>query len=1158
VRLLVVLFMAACTAVAGTVTVTIDTRPGDVLLSQQDGFTVVSIASDRAGLGVTFTAEPGRPLLPVYSGNVLIPAGAELTGVIVTNVERAELGQGLFLYPVQPPRPTGVAVPFVWPSLAAYSSQSSYPAAPLTQVPAGSKAGFRIAGFLLCPFEYRPASGSLTLLSRVELTVSYQENATAAPVLTRSQRERAQSGVEAIVINPKDASAMAPRTGEKLGSEIDVIIVTSSAMASTFETLRSHYMRKGFYTVVAPTESIYAHYTGYDNAEKVRNMLKEKFAQNGLKYVVLGGDVAICPFRYAYLEYNPYNVPADLYFADLDGTWDDDNDHRYGEMTDDTLDLFGDIIVARIGVDDAAQFANFFNKDTLYELAPDTSYLDNVLLPFEALWANIDYYGRIVNRNIAQALSAMSAWEVDSMLNMPPATVVTGINAGRHFLHYAGHGAISSFGSTFSTSNISQLTNAAMPCIVNSMACDCGNFDETDGLGERLLTAAAGAVSTATNARYGWGAPPCMGPSEALCMEFYNNYVKGFNQGEAYNLAKDFWRNAALTQFSYRWSLYDWTFQGDPTMRMWRCMPRDVEVDFPDTVAATPQTLTADVRYTGAEPAVEARVALTHDGELIARSVTNSSGLASLAVPAIEDTWTLQLVATAQDGRWFEKTVEVGAGSEGPVVVYDRHWVDDPNGRLDPGEESDIYLVIENRGNAEATAVSGTLYSDSPYLTVEGGTATYGDVAVGDTATGSAYQIRVSGECPHGHRAQLHLIVNSGKGLWRSDLELPVGLERARSGITAVHDTADFVMSVTANGGIGTTEWRGEGIGFVYPKTRQWSSSALMHGSFMLGTDTTWVADNFYGVPWRETPHDFATVESLRVVDPPQLGAQQYVCEFDDSDHPNPRGLRIRQRSFVSADLAHKDFVVLDYCIYNKSDSQVSNLYAAAVCDFRTMGWNANDGTDYAGTDSARVLAFVRSANSGETLALGVRPIYPPQAAGWANCINQATYISDGFTKSEKFRFMDGTLRSTTGSSPADWEAASSVGPFAIAAGDSQVVAFVICGGRTVSQMTANSDTAAEWYFPPVAVSERAAPLAVRGFELVPSVSNGVLNIRYSLSRIEPVIVTLYDASGRTVDAATIFPKEYSGQFRWKPAGVERGIYFVKVGDQTQKAVMVR
>jgi hypothetical protein len=67
-----------------------------------------------------------------------------------------------------------------------------------------------------------------------------------------------------------------------------------------------------------------------------------------------------------------------------------------------------------------------------------------------------------------------------------------------------------------------------------------------------------------------------------------------------------------------------------------------------------------------------------------------------------------------------------------------------------------------------------------------------------------------------------------------------------------------------------------------------------------------------------------------------------------------------------------------------------------------------------------------------------------------------------------------------------------------------------------------------------------------------------VLNIRYSLSRLEPVTITLYDASGRAVDAVSVSPKGLSGQISWKPVRAERGIYFLKFGDQTRKAVMVK
>ena len=101
-------------------------------------------------------------------------------------------------------------------------------------------------------------------------------------------------------------------------------------------------------------------------------------------------------------------------------------------------------------------------------------------------------------------------------------------------------------------------------------------------------------------------------------------------------------------------------------------------------------------------------------------------------------------------------------------------------------------------------------------------------------------------------------------------------------------------------------------------------------------TDTTWVADNFYGVPWRQTPLDFGTVESLRMIYPPELGAQEYACVFDDSRHPRPQGFRITQRSFVSANPAHKDFAVLEYRVHNTDTVPVVSVYDDSASEIDT------------------------------------------------------------------------------------------------------------------------------------------------------------------------------------------------------------------------------
>lgn len=479
---LVLLLVWVSVLFAGVVSVPLTIYPEQVRLQNENEFTVVRLLPAQSGLTVVAKGELGEPLLPVLSGNVLIPPDARLVAVRLKNVEWQELARGLRIYPVQPMRPLSQfnAIPFVPPQPSVYGADAAYPAEMLTDVPAGSKAGFRIAGFLFCPFQYYPTSGRLLLATHVELEVEYENSAVAAMVLTPSQVEMTKELVAPLVVNAQDVSRWAPQSVEIDGAELDVVIVTSSTLAPALVGFRNYLRRKGYFAEIVPTETVYARYLGRDNPEKIRNMLKDKFVHQGLKYVILAGDVQHVPCRYGYLPYSPYNVPADLYFSDLDGSWDANNNSQFGEYSatnynPDSVDLYADIIVGRLPLDDASNCANVLFKVSLYERHPDTIYLNKVLLPFEALWQNIDYYGRIVNKNIALALSDMGIWLVDSVFNMTPSACVASINAGRHFFHFAGHGSYNGFGSTLNTSHLNSLTNSTKPMIVNSMACDCGN-----------------------------------------------------------------------------------------------------------------------------------------------------------------------------------------------------------------------------------------------------------------------------------------------------------------------------------------------------------------------------------------------------------------------------------------------------------------------------------------------------------------------------------------------------------------------------------------------------------------------------------------------------------------------------------------------------------
>ncbi|MBN2537554.1 hypothetical protein JXB37_04685, partial [candidate division WOR-3 bacterium] len=657
-RTIAVCLMCAGLALAGTVTHELEISPQDVRLSERGGYAVVELDVERNGTVGSWTTAlgdecgPGAPLLPALSGNVLIPAGAELVDITVTELARVPVGVDRTVHPAQPMRPLSQPelFPFVEPDPAVYETDGAYPSFRLRAVPAGSKAGFRIAGFIYCPFEYHPSSGRLELITRARVTVTYRDNAVSAPVLTLGQRELFGADVAELVVNPQDVGRMAPPSAEKDAAELDVVIFTNAALAPSLVPFRGWLARKGYFTEIVRHDTLSQ--SGRDTPEKMRNYVREKFEQQGLKYVILGGDYDKCPLRYGYLPYSTYNVPADMYFGDLDGSWDANGNNNFGEMDGDSLDLFQDVYVGRLPLDDASNTANFLRKDTTYEIVPDTACLDDVILPHEVLWSNIDYHGGIVNRNIAILLNDRSPWQVDSGLNLSSSRVVNGLNAGRNHFHFAGHGSNTAFGSTFSTSNLPSLTNVAKPCIVVTMACNCGWFDTgSDCLGEMFVNATnGGAVATMLNARYGWGAPPCQGPNENLNCQIYHNFQKGLTLGQAHGLARDFLRNESFSQMSTRWAIYTNTLQGDPTMRPWRTVPVALEVDFPDTLTASPKTVEGVVRYDGGEPARDARLALTHSGELVARGVTNSLGIAALAVPALEDTWTLELTVTAPDG----------------------------------------------------------------------------------------------------------------------------------------------------------------------------------------------------------------------------------------------------------------------------------------------------------------------------------------------------------------------------------------------------------------------------------------------------------------------------------------------------------------------------
>ena len=99
-------------------------------------------------------------------------------------------------------------------------------------------------------------------------------------------------------------------------------------------------------------------------------------------------------------------------------------------------------------------------------------------------------------------------------------------------------------------------------------------------------------------------------------------------------------------------------------------------------------------------------------------------------------------------------------------------------GRALPGQLVEVQIALRNLGAVAAANVQCALASGDPRVIVKRGTASYGDLAPGETrASATAYRLRVHSDVPQGTSVPLSLTIQAnGAGPWTDDrLRLPVG-----------------------------------------------------------------------------------------------------------------------------------------------------------------------------------------------------------------------------------------------------------------------------------------------------------------------------------------------------------------------------------------------
>jgi len=749
---------------------------------------------------------PGMPRLPIRVCRLLIPAGTRARDVRVMAISQEEVPGEYVVYPAQTPRPVSApgASVFEPGDRQVYESGQPWPSGVAELQGTGEKCGFRIADVFVYPLRWTAAARRLELCTEVAVRVDYEDDGTGQPSRSARQLAVAEGELRMLVDNPEDIPRFAPGKRATDPRDAEYVVVTSPALAPEFEPLLAWYRQLGLTAETRTRDWIVANYPGIDVPERIRNFIMDYHANHGLTYVLLAGDTQIVPCRKGRAIVPGYtdDLPTDLYYADLQWSWDADHDGIWGEYGDDTVDFYADVHVGRAPVDDSAQAANFVNKVLGYERTPAPGYLARMLLPYTTLYTTPYYSGRNAQDSITAFLPG--EWQrvpFTGMTNTGP--IHDSIESGFGLCHAVAHGnstGLYTLGGNpiYTTATASSQTNGRKLPVLTSIACHSGNFEYNECVAEALMNNPnGGSVAVIMNSRYGIAQPPGCGPAEKLDIRFFDCLFRldSFELGRAHSASKDYYAADGRAGGIWQWSLYELNLFGDPRMPVWTAEPELLLAEFPRIVNFGSQSFTVRAAKNGM-PRAGVRVRASKSGEFDAVGFTGSDGSVVLSINP-QSSGAFQVVATVQNGIPVRDSGFVRQNAA--CVELFRHAILDTvpggngDGIVNPGETVSLPAWFRNTGNLAAAGVSAKLRSPDPAVIVLDSTAGLGTLNPGDSAQ-AVFRFHVAGACANGYLVVLSIPTrDANDSVWNSRVPILVG--------TSVLTLADYRLVDSLPGG---------------------------------------------------------------------------------------------------------------------------------------------------------------------------------------------------------------------------------------------------------------------------------------------------------------------------------------------------------------------
>ena len=752
----------------------------------------------------------GKPNLPRFTRLVAIPAQGEVTFKITS--QNDEVIQDITVYPRQNLSSDSKREDnsFVIDE-EFYNDEVIFPGQIVEIASPAIMRDYRIVPVTINPFQYSPLENELSIFTNLEITIECNGLGGLNKKTKQNKRSKYfESMYRSTILNYNYDI----RDNGEFQEPCYLFIYPDDAnVESVLQILADWKHQKGFDVVMTNTSE-----TGTTLAE-IKSYIQDAYDtwENPPEFVCLVGDAG-----------GNYSIPT----GHLDGgMYNGEGDHVYTTLEGD--DILADVFIGRLSFNSILELQTIVAKILNYEKEPyltQTEWYDKTLLvgdPSDSGPSCIE-----TKQNIKQIIELQrpdfSFQEVyDTSQGSWVYQIQNGINEGMSYFNYRGFANMSGW----NNNSIDNLTNGNMMPVVVSLTCLTGDFEGTnDCISERFLKAgspgnlkgAVAAISTATgNTHTCFNNCVDVGIFHGIFVDEIYHMGGALNRGKL-NLYLNYPGNPAnaVDQFSY-WN----NLMGDPGMEIWTGIPQGLVADYSDEVVLGTNFFVVNVEDLSNLPVENAWVTiLKGDDEIFQTGLTNENG--EVIFP-LEISSTGEVTVTITKHDFIPHINSFNIVEDLSLINVDEYLVDDDNsgsssgngnGIMNPGENIELSVSLENFGISQVNSVSVDISSISEYITITDSHEDYGNIAPGTSVySADDFDFSVHPDALDGTIIQLDLNITDNSGSqWTDYIYLLVEganlifvnctiLDNS-NGIFDPGETAELQIMLENNGNVGLVD----------------------------------------------------------------------------------------------------------------------------------------------------------------------------------------------------------------------------------------------------------------------------------------------------------------------------------------------------------------